>query len=449
MSLRRKLEFEVSDESADSMLENSDVETKSITSSRPKHADELVDSDYSSKSSYGSTFKKKFKQDEEEIDEKETNTAIIQRKSTRAQTKSKPFEAEVKRKTRAKEEDDSDEDYAPNKKPKSKKKSARTRKTVNAKKDDWVDDESHDSVSSCEEESDQEVVVKTISLQDKDILEFYNEASENHISSLLGITDLKLSKLVSARPYESIDDIKIKSKENKLTTYAYVSDMLKANKVVNNLLQTCQDISKDVTKTVNKILKHEPEDTANNSSFIGQPSILNKNMTMKSYQIVGLNWLAFMHSKKLNSVLADEMGLGKTCQAIAFLAHLYEQKKNHMHLIVVPSSTLDNWTREIQNWFPDFRFIVYRGSPNERAQLRNEIRALVKKKYSSRPLNAILTTYNYVSSNEKDKAFMKSLTLEYCVYDEAHQLKNMATIKYKALMQIKVSLIIFIEKFCN
>ena len=44
---------------------------------------------------------------------------------------------------------------------------------------------------------------------------------------------------------------------------------------------------------------------------------------------------------------------------------------------------------------------------------------------------------------------MKSLTLEYCVYDEAHQLKNMATIKYKALMQIKVSLIIFIEKFCN
>ena len=47
MSLRRKLEFEVSDESADSMLENSDVETKSITSSRPKHADELGVTTYS------------------------------------------------------------------------------------------------------------------------------------------------------------------------------------------------------------------------------------------------------------------------------------------------------------------------------------------------------------------------------------------------------------------
>ena len=98
-------------------------------------------------------------------------------------------------------------------------------------------------------------------------------------------------------------------------------------------------------------------------------------------------------------------GLGKTCQAIAFLAHLYEKKNNLMHLIVVPASTLDNWTREIQNWFADFRFIVYRGSPDERAQLRHEIKSLVKKKYSSRPLNAILTTYNYVSSNEKVRQF--------------------------------------------
>ena len=30
-------------------------------------------------------------------------------------------------------------------------------------------------------------------------------------------------------------------------------------------------------------------------------------MKLKSYQLVGLNWLAYMHSKNLNSVLADEM----------------------------------------------------------------------------------------------------------------------------------------------
>ena len=48
---------------------------------------------------------------------------------------------------------------------------------------------------------------------------------------------------------------------------------------------------------------------------------------------------------------------------------------------------------------------------------------------------------------------MKSLNLEYCVYDEAHQLKNMATVKYKALMQIKVGvklqILICLKSFYN
>ena len=48
---------------------------------------------------------------------------------------------------------------------------------------------------------------------------------------------------------------------------------------------------------------------------------------------------------------------------------------------------------------------------------------------------------------------MKSLNLEYCVYDEAHQLKNMATVKYKALMQIKVGvklqILILFKEFYN
>jgi SNF2 family DNA or RNA helicase len=38
------------------------------------------------------------------------------------------------------------------------------------------------------------------------------------------------------------------------------------------------------------------------------------------------------------------MGLGKTIQAIALLANLMENKRNHgPFLIVAPSSTLFNW----------------------------------------------------------------------------------------------------------
>lgn len=64
-------------------------------------------------------------------------------------------------------------------------------------------------------------------------------------------------------------------------------------------------------------------------------------LQMKSYQLIGLNWLVLMHQQGLNGVLADEMGLGKTVQAISFLAYIKEvEEPDEISLIVVPSSTL-------------------------------------------------------------------------------------------------------------
>ena len=72
-------------------------------------------------------------------------------------------------------------------------------------------------------------------------------------------------------------------------------------------------------------------------------------VTLPEYQLLGINWLAMLHSmtctlknrkngKKrkpqktnVNGVLADEMGLGKTCQTIAFLAWLkYAREKGEL-----------------------------------------------------------------------------------------------------------------------
>lgn len=66
-------------------------------------------------------------------------------------------------------------------------------------------------------------------------------------------------------------------------------------------------------------------------------------MKLHDHQLLGLNWLALMRSRTLNSILADEMGLGKTIQVIAFLAYLKENElvlPGYPHLVVVPSSTL-------------------------------------------------------------------------------------------------------------
>jgi SNF2 family DNA or RNA helicase len=41
-----------------------------------------------------------------------------------------------------------------------------------------------------------------------------------------------------------------------------------------------------------------------------------------------------------------------------------------------------------------------------------------------------------LSSSNEDKAFFRKLKLEYCVYDEAHMLKNMNSIRYQSLIKI-------------
>lgn len=78
-----------------------------------------------------------------------------------------------------------------------------------------------------------------------------------------------------------------------------------------------------------------------------QPKELAPDLTLAPYQMVGLNWLAVLHTQKVNGILADEMGLGKTVQVIAFLTYLKEagllDEKDGPHLIVVPSSTIGNY----------------------------------------------------------------------------------------------------------
>lgn len=57
-----------------------------------------------------------------------------------------------------------------------------------------------------------------------------------------------------------------------------------------------------------------------------QPGLLEGGI-LKSYQVVGLQWLVSLYNNKLNGVLADEMGLGKTIQTISLFCYLIEVKK--------------------------------------------------------------------------------------------------------------------------
>lgn len=165
-----------------------------------------------------------------------------------------------------------------------------------------------------------------------------------------------------------------------------------------------------------------------------RPTLLPKEMSLKDYQLFGVNWLHLMYQKKLSGILADEMGLGKTCQVISFLGVLLDRGIAGPHLVVVPASTLENWLREISRFCPSLKVEAYYGSQKERDEFRDEFEGDNKREY-----NIMVTTYQLATGAKNDRSFLKRQAFDVCVYDEGHNLKNSASSRYKYLMALKAN----------
>lgn len=156
-----------------------------------------------------------------------------------------------------------------------------------------------------------------------------------------------------------------------------------------------------------------------------QPSNLAKGIQLKDYQLVGVNWLNLLYNKKTVSIattlthvglgheahssradplqsciLADEMGLGKTAQVISFMAHLQQRGISGPHLVVVPSSVLENWSREFKAFAPGIRVETYYGNQREREQLRAEFR-------EDDGIEVMITTYDMAAGGPLDHNFLR------------------------------------------
>ena len=156
------------------------------------------------------------------------------------------------------------------------------------------------------------------------------------------------------------------------------------------------------------------------------PSLLRG--TLREYQHEGLDWLAKLYANKTNGILADEMGLGKTIQTIALLAHLAEEHEIWgPHLIVVPTSVILNWEMEFKKFLPGFKVLSYYGSVEERAQ---------KRKGWSNPdnYNVVITSYQLIL---KDIMSIKVPAWHYMILDEAHNIKNFNSQRYRAMIRLK------------
>lgn len=144
-----------------------------------------------------------------------------------------------------------------------------------------------------------------------------------------------------------------------------------------------------------------------------QPSIL-VGGTLKEYQLKGLQWMISLVNNNLNGILADEMGLGKTIQSISLITYLVESKRiPGPYLVIVPLSTLTNWTLEFERWAPSLKTIIYKGPPVARKALQNLVRA--------GDFQVVLTTYEYII---RDKAVLSKIKWVHMIIDEGHRMKN-------------------------
>ncbi|KAL1950912.1 hypothetical protein VTO73DRAFT_61 [Trametes versicolor] len=154
--------------------------------------------------------------------------------------------------------------------------------------------------------------------------------------------------------------------------------------------------------------------------FEESPSFING--TMRPYQLQGLNWMVSLHHNGLNGILADEMGLGKTLQTISFLSYLkHYRDTSGPHLVVVPKSTLQNWSREFEHWTPDVSTVLLTGSKEERAEI-------IATRLIPQDFDVLITTYEQCLI---EQSALKKFSFEYIVIDEAHRIKNVDSILSK------------------
>uniref|UniRef100_A0A0N4ZIG7 Helicase ATP-binding domain-containing protein n=1 Tax=Parastrongyloides trichosuri TaxID=131310 RepID=A0A0N4ZIG7_PARTI len=263
--------------------------------------------------------------------------------------------------------------------------------------------------------SDGELKQKTIN--------FFNYASMEDIKSTPRISDKMVNVIMSTRPFNSFDEFQkaLNAVPRGNQAIECYFDYLENRGIVEKVLDDCVGKAQEMSKTLQDMSIRE---------VVEQPSLL-QNCTLHDYQKIGLNWLIQMHKLGYNAILADEMGLGKTLQIIAFLTYLKETNISGPHLIVVPSSVIENWQNEFSKFSPTLKILCYYGSMDDRKRLRREA---VK---GTKNIDILLTTYNMITSKEEDRKFFKVFSIHYVIYDEGHMLKNCNTARYRSLMKVK------------
>ncbi|WP_243445015.1 DEAD/DEAH box helicase [Romboutsia maritimum] len=198
----------------------------------------------------------------------------------------------------------------------------------------------------------------------------------------------------------NLNDMKIHTSKS-----LYINDLLTGKKLpyIYGIEKTKHIVDK--FKNVDNITSKIPKDL---------------NATLRDYQIDALNWFETLDYCGFGGILADEMGLGKTLQTIAFLL----SRKGKKSIVITPTSLIHNWKNEFEKFTPSLRVGIAHSLKGEREKIINSLENY----------DVILTTYGALR-NDLEK--YEEINFDYCIIDEAQNIKNPTAVSTDAVKAIK------------
>ncbi|KZT28957.1 hypothetical protein NEOLEDRAFT_1175297 [Neolentinus lepideus HHB14362 ss-1] len=312
-------------------------------------------------------------------------------------------------------------------------------------------------------------------------LKYFNTAALEALQELTGCTPEQAAKIIELRPFSSTSDLKTKLNQGKKKAgpagisprlFDDCTQIFAGYGAVDSILEDCERIGAQLKAAIASwsgpsgkgkeregstvpsrdssvlplgddvvedgalsLRSFAPTTSKKTGPFLTkQPSLIAEGVQLKEYQLLGVNWLSLLYRKQLSCILADEMGLGKTIQVISFFAYLKEQGSKGPHLIIVPSSTLENWCREFARFAPSISVQTYYAGKEERPELRRTLTDTMRKKEDD-GWEVLITTYNLAQGDDKDRKFFRRIEWETIIFDEGHVLKNFYSQRYQALLK--------------
>ena len=242
----------------------------------------------------------------------------------------------------------------------------------------------------------------------KNIYESYKEKYKYHLMPDGSYIDLKDNDL--AKIFQIIDILgiyndfeKMKIPDNK----AIFLDKLLEDEDDN--LITGRKYVENVIKKYNKLSKN-----------IKVPDNLKANL--RDYQVEGFEFFNTLSNYNFGGILADEMGLGKTVQTLAFLL----SQKDKKSIVITPTSLIFNWKSEFEKFTPDIKLGIAYGNKIQREKVLE----------SYKDYDVILTSYG-TYKNDMEKYI--NINFDYCIIDEAQNIKNPDSIVTKSIKKINAN----------